>query len=207
MGAAEAEHHHRAQIETFRDTEADMVSALTITYADEAIGFVHAVQACGMPAVISFTVETDGKLPSGEALPAAIERVDLATSDGPAYYMVNCAQWFRVARRLQQIGSVLQREDRIVSRKRGISYPTAILSSISFCRSHFTFRNRGRAAATFGTTAAITDTSAAVRLCSSAIADSASAIAAVSLKARIAPSSRTHRPSTITDYTASGAAC
>ena len=91
MDAAEAEHYHRAQVEVFGDTEADMVSALTLTYAEEAIGVTRAAQARRMPVVISFTVETDGKLPSGETLPQAVEQVEQATDRGPAYYMVNCA--------------------------------------------------------------------------------------------------------------------
>jgi S-methylmethionine-dependent homocysteine/selenocysteine methylase len=44
-----------------------------------------------MPVVISFTVETDGKLPTGQPLPEAIQEVDAATGRAPAYYMINCA--------------------------------------------------------------------------------------------------------------------
>ena len=44
-----------------------------------------------MPVVISFTVETDGRLPTGESLKAAIEAVDAATGSGPVYFMINCA--------------------------------------------------------------------------------------------------------------------
>jgi homocysteine S-methyltransferase len=91
MDEAEAEYYHRAQIESFRDTEADMVSAITMTYSAEAIGITRAAKACGLPVVISFTVEVDGRLPSGETLAEAIEGVDTATSGAPAYYMVNCA--------------------------------------------------------------------------------------------------------------------
>jgi S-methylmethionine-dependent homocysteine/selenocysteine methylase len=91
MDEAEAEYYHRAQIESFRDTEADMVSAITMTYSAEAIGISRAAKACGLPVAISFTVEVDGRLPSGETLAEAIEGVDAATSGSPAYYMVNCA--------------------------------------------------------------------------------------------------------------------
>jgi homocysteine S-methyltransferase len=91
MDEAEAEHYHRAQIESFRDTEADMVSALTMTYSAEAIGIARAAKASGLPVVISFTLEVDGHLPSGETLREAIEGVEAATRGAPAYYMVNCA--------------------------------------------------------------------------------------------------------------------
>ena len=76
MTAEEAETYHTAQIETFAGTNADMVSAFTMTYGDEAIGIVNAARKVNLPVVISFTVETDGKLPSGENLKDAIEKVD-----------------------------------------------------------------------------------------------------------------------------------
>lgn len=91
MSADEAADYHSAQIGAFRDTEADMVSAITMTYPEEAVGIALAAQANGLPSVISFTVETDGRLPSGHTLGEAIAQVDAATRRAPAYYMINCA--------------------------------------------------------------------------------------------------------------------
>jgi S-methylmethionine-dependent homocysteine/selenocysteine methylase len=91
MSAAEAEAYHAAQIRTFSETEADMVTAITMNYAEEAVGIARAARAVGMPVVISFTVETDGRLPTGDSLEAAIGGVDDATGAAPAYYMINCA--------------------------------------------------------------------------------------------------------------------
>jgi S-methylmethionine-dependent homocysteine/selenocysteine methylase len=91
MSAEEAEAYHREQIETFADTAADMVSAFTINYAEEAIGIARAAERAAMPLAISFTVETDGRLPTGEPLKSAIERVDAATSSYVLYFMINCA--------------------------------------------------------------------------------------------------------------------
>ena len=91
LSADQAADYHSTQIGTFAETEADMVTALTMTYADEAIGIARAAQAAGIPAAISFTLETDGKLPSGQPLSEAIEETDAATEGGPAYYMINCA--------------------------------------------------------------------------------------------------------------------
>lgn len=91
MSSVEAEQYHEAQIAIFGETEADMVSAMTLTYPDEAIGIVRAAQRHGMPVVISFTVETDGRLPSGDTLQEAIAHVDTVTESGPIYYMINCA--------------------------------------------------------------------------------------------------------------------
>jgi S-methylmethionine-dependent homocysteine/selenocysteine methylase len=91
LGAEEAERYHSVQIRTFADTAADMIGAITMTYADEAIGVARAAHAAGLPSAISFTVETDGRLPSGQPLGEAIEQVDAETQRAPAYYMVNCA--------------------------------------------------------------------------------------------------------------------
>ena len=91
MSAEEAEEYHSTQIKTFSETEADMVTAITMNYVEEAIGIAQAAKAFGMPVAISFTVETDGKLPTGQTLKDAIESVDEATGNYPAYFMINCA--------------------------------------------------------------------------------------------------------------------
>ena len=87
----EAQVYHSTQIATFADTAADLVTVLTMTYAEEAIGITRAAVESGLPVVISFTLETDGRLPSGQALGEAIQQVDDATESAPAYYMINCA--------------------------------------------------------------------------------------------------------------------
>jgi len=91
MTAEEAQRYHEPQVETFADTAADLVSALTLTYADEAVGVARAAQGAGIPSVISFTVETDGRLPSGQSLREAIGEVDDQTQGSVAYFMINCA--------------------------------------------------------------------------------------------------------------------
>lgn len=91
MSAHEAEAYHREQIETLAGTAADMVCAITMNYVEEAIGIARAAQQASMPVAISFTVETDGTLPTGQPLKTAIEEVDDATSGYPSYYMINCA--------------------------------------------------------------------------------------------------------------------
>ena len=91
LTAAEAEAYHATQIGTFADTAADMVTAITMTYAEEAIGVARASAKVRLPSAISFTLETDGRLPNGQALGEAIEQVDAETDAAPAYYMINCA--------------------------------------------------------------------------------------------------------------------
>ncbi len=91
MSVDDAEQYHAVQIGTFADTSADQVTAITMTNAEEAIGIVRAATAAGIPAAVSFTVETDGRLPTEEPLHEAIQRVDAETGGAAAYFMVNCA--------------------------------------------------------------------------------------------------------------------
>jgi len=91
MTADQAQAYHAEQIETLSGTDADLVSAFTMTNIPEAVGITRAAAAAGIPVVISFTLETDGRLPSGDSLQQAIEMVDAETDAGPAYYMINCA--------------------------------------------------------------------------------------------------------------------
>ena len=86
-----AEQYFAQQLGWLAATEVDMVSALTFNQAGEAAGLAKAARKAGLPAVISFTVETNGALPNGQSLADAIAEVDGATGQYPAYYMVNCA--------------------------------------------------------------------------------------------------------------------
>lgn len=91
MNAADAERYHHAQVATFTTTAADMVTAMTMNYEAEAVGIARAARHAGMPVAISFTVETDGRLPTGQPLADAIRNVDAATDGHVSYYMINCA--------------------------------------------------------------------------------------------------------------------
>ena len=91
MDAAEAEAYHRAQITAFVEGGADMVTAYTLTSINEAIGIARAGKLLGIPAAISFTVETNGRLVKGETLREAIETVDRETGGSVEYFLINCA--------------------------------------------------------------------------------------------------------------------
>lgn len=91
MSAEEADAYHREQIETLADAGAELISAFTLTYPEEAVGIVRAADRCNIPVIIAFTVETDGALPSGDSLASAIDQVDTRTQGGPNCYLVNCA--------------------------------------------------------------------------------------------------------------------
>ena len=91
MSADEAERYHSEQIATLAEAGVDLITAMTLNYPGEAIGIVRAAKRLGVPVVISFTAETDGRLPTGHTLSDAINQVDAETAQGPAYYMINCA--------------------------------------------------------------------------------------------------------------------
>lgn len=91
MTSEAAAAYHSFQIECMAARGVDLMTAATMTYVEEAIGVVHAAQAVGLPVVVSFTVETDGRLPSGMSLAAAIEATDAATDGGAQHFMINCA--------------------------------------------------------------------------------------------------------------------
>jgi homocysteine S-methyltransferase len=91
MDADEAARYHWFQVDAMARSGVDVVTALTLGYVDEAVGVCRAAQAAGVPAVISFTVETDGRLASGMPLGEAVTATDEATDGFPTHYMVNCA--------------------------------------------------------------------------------------------------------------------
>lgn len=86
-----AERYHRAQIDSFAAAGVDRVTMLTATHTGEPIGIVRAAAAAGIPVVISFTVETDGRLPSGQRIHEAVAEMDGATDRGALHFGVNCA--------------------------------------------------------------------------------------------------------------------
>jgi len=91
VAAREAEEYHATQVDWLAETAADFIAGTTFSQSDEATGLVRAARAAGMPVVISFTVETDGRLPTGQPLGDAIRAVDDATGSAAAYFGVNCA--------------------------------------------------------------------------------------------------------------------
>jgi S-methylmethionine-dependent homocysteine/selenocysteine methylase len=109
MSVEAAEAYHAEQVRIFADSAADLVTAITLNYVEEAIGIARAARNAGMPVVISFTVETDGRLPTKDTLQAAIERVDTATAAYPAYYMINCAHPTHFERALDPKEAWIQR--------------------------------------------------------------------------------------------------
>lgn len=91
MTVEEAEDYHSGHIETLAKTDTDMLTAFTLNYAEEAIGIARAAKNYNLPVVLAFTLETDGKLPTGQTLKDAIGQVENDTDKYPVYYKINCA--------------------------------------------------------------------------------------------------------------------
>jgi S-methylmethionine-dependent homocysteine/selenocysteine methylase len=121
MTADEAASYHSLQARAFAAAGAQMMTAVTMTYADEAIGVVEAARQVDVPVVVSFTVETDGRLPSGQDLGDAIREVDERTGAGAEYFMVNCAHPTHFAQ-------VLENDEPWVGRVQGIRANSSTMS-------------------------------------------------------------------------------
>lgn len=109
MTVDEAAAYHAAQIGTFAQTDADMITAMTLNYVEEATGIVLESRNAGIPVAISYTVETDGRLPDGMSLAEAIEHIDEASDGYTAYFMINCAHPTHFADVLRQGGAWRER--------------------------------------------------------------------------------------------------
>ena len=91
LTAENSEEYHIDQVQTFKSAAVDIVTGLTLNSVQEAVGIARAAAKVGLPSVISFTLEKNRRLRSGETLQQAIELVDDAADVAPAYYMINCS--------------------------------------------------------------------------------------------------------------------
>ena len=130
MSVGEARSYHSEQVRIFADSAADMVTGLTINYVNEAIGIVLAASDFDMPSVISFTTETDGRLPDGTGLADAISAVDEATGEAPAYFAINCAHVEHFREQLEP-GSQWTRRIRAVRNRDASARSAASRNSVS----------------------------------------------------------------------------
>src|SRR3954453_14257380 len=88
MDAEEAASYHGLQLLAFADAGCAQATALTLSYPEEAIGIVLAAQRVGLPIVIGFTVETDGRLPNVDSIAEAVRQVDEATDGAARSFMI-----------------------------------------------------------------------------------------------------------------------
>jgi homocysteine S-methyltransferase len=109
MSAMEAADYHDGQVRVFAETDADMLGAFTMNYVEEAVGIAVAAREWRMPLALSFTLETDGRLPSGDTLAHAIDRVEKESGAHPVYYMINCAHPTHFEHVLAELGPLAKR--------------------------------------------------------------------------------------------------
>lgn len=102
MTAEEAAEYHAWQVRVLHAAGVERITALTLTYPEEAIGVVQAATSESVPVVPSFTVETDGHLPDGTTVAEAIAQVDAATGNAAQFFILNCAHPTHVAAGLQE---------------------------------------------------------------------------------------------------------
>ncbi len=106
MTPDEAAAYHAWQIGVLHDAGVERITALTLSYPEEAIGVVRAAAARGLPVVPAFTVETDGRLPDGTTIGEAVERVDAATAGAAEFFLINCAHPTHIAAGLDGASSL-----------------------------------------------------------------------------------------------------
>lgn len=106
MSDDQAAEYHAWQIGVLREAGAKRITAVTLSYPEEGIGVVRAAAAAGLEVVVSFTVETDGRLPDGTPLAEAVERVDRATGGAADFFMINCAHPTHIAAGLEDAPSL-----------------------------------------------------------------------------------------------------
>jgi homocysteine S-methyltransferase len=109
MNIADARAYHAPQVQALKDGGADFVAAVTMNYPAEGAGIAIAAKEAGIPSVVSFTLETDGRLATGDVLAHAIDIVETATDRSPAYYMINCVHPLHFADRLPEKADWLNR--------------------------------------------------------------------------------------------------
>lgn len=90
-GIAAAQSYHAKQIGELVAAGVDMISAYTLGSAEEATGIALAAKAAGAPVIISFTVETDGRLPDCTKLGDAVDATETHTGGTVLGYCINCA--------------------------------------------------------------------------------------------------------------------
>jgi len=91
LSVQDYETYHGPQVRALARAGVDLVTAVTMTNANEGLAIARLAKSVGKPCIIGFTVETDGRLPTGETMQEAIERVDADTKRYPIFFMINCA--------------------------------------------------------------------------------------------------------------------
>jgi len=90
LSEQEATDFHRWTIDHFYDANVDFLYAGIMPVLSEAAGLAKAIDTTGLPYIISFTIQQDGKLIDGTPIAEAIQYIDDITGNKPVCYMANC---------------------------------------------------------------------------------------------------------------------
>ncbi len=98
MSFAESTDYHSAQVASLAHAGAQYIAGMTLGDANEAAGIIEAARANDLPTIVSFTIETDGRLASGELVATIIAETDRLTGGYADFYLINCAHPLHVER-------------------------------------------------------------------------------------------------------------
>lgn len=88
LPAEEAGEYHGPQAEALAGAGVDLLYAPTFPAVEEALGVAMAMGATGLPSVVSFVLDAEGRVLDGTPLHAAIERIDAEAP--PLFYSISC---------------------------------------------------------------------------------------------------------------------
>ena len=86
----DAEEFHKWTVSLFQKADVDFLYAGIMPTLPEATGLAKAIDKTGLPYIISFTIQQDGKLVDGTTIADAIQYIDSKTDNHPICYMTNC---------------------------------------------------------------------------------------------------------------------
>ena len=121
----EARAYHSWQADLFREAGIDFLCAGIMPTLPEAAGMARAMEATGLPYIISFTIQADGRLIDGTGIHDAIAYIDRVTDRNPVCYMTNCVHPAIVYTALSQ---PFNRTEEVRTRFLGIQGNTSPLS-------------------------------------------------------------------------------
>ena len=125
MDEKEAIAFHRWTVERFQKADVDFLFAGIMPCLPEAAGLAKAIDDTGLPYIISFTIQQDGKLIDGTTIADAIQYIDERTVNRPVCYMANCVHPSIVLKALLQPFNHLSI---VKERFRGVQANTSSLS-------------------------------------------------------------------------------
>ena len=90
LGREESAEVHAWQIDQLADSDAEVIIAQTMPAVSESLGMADRLGSSTKPYVISFVIDSSGRVLDGTALAEAVDSIDQKVACPPAGYMVNC---------------------------------------------------------------------------------------------------------------------